>query len=147
MKCRKTWKTMPIYRSVLAILCPYPNDKCVISRSNNQYMKINLFTNHVHCHVSGSLHLDSVKSIVLDWNWRDKKFKRMADIVDTRKDLMLLLQTYLIPHIHASKCKIGILWVNRGSSCLNLSILLTVGFNIGLKTDFMEGLPTQLYCS
>nr|XP_011413518.2 uncharacterized protein C3orf26 homolog [Crassostrea gigas] len=58
---------------------------------------------------SGSLHLDSVKSIVLDWNWRDKKFKRMTDIVDTRKDLMLLLQTSLIPHIHASKCKIGIL--------------------------------------
>lgn len=145
MKCRKTWKTMPINRLVLAILCLYPNNKCIISRSYNQYMKINLLTNHVHCHVSGSLHLDSVKSIVLDWNWRDKKFKRMTDIVDTQKDLMLLLQTYLIPHIHASKCKIGILWVNR-RSCLNLSLLFTVGFNIGLKTDFIVGLPTQLYC-
>ncbi|XP_022293189.2 protein CMSS1-like [Crassostrea virginica] len=58
---------------------------------------------------SGSLHLDNVKSIVLDWNWRDKKFKRMADIVDTRRDLMLLMQTYLIQHIHKNKCKIGIL--------------------------------------
>lgn len=64
-----------------------------------------------HCHASGSLHLDNVKSIVLDWNWRDKKFKRMADIVDTRRDLMLLMQTYLIPHIHKNKCKIGILWL------------------------------------
>ena len=64
-----------------------------------------------HCHASGSLNLDNVKSIVLDWNWRDKKFKRMADIVDTRRDLMLLMQTYLIPHIHKNKCKIGILWL------------------------------------
>ncbi|XP_061177331.1 protein CMSS1-like [Saccostrea echinata] len=58
---------------------------------------------------NGSLHLDSVKSVVLDWNWRDKKFKRMADIIDLRKDLVVLLQTYIIPHIHANKCKIGIL--------------------------------------
>ncbi|XP_062577120.1 protein CMSS1-like [Saccostrea cucullata] len=58
---------------------------------------------------NGSLHLDSVKSVVLDWNWRDKKFKRMADIIDLRIDLMVLLQTFIIPHIHANKCKIGIL--------------------------------------
>lgn len=44
-----------------------------------------------YCYFLGLFYLDSVKSIVLDWNWRDKKFKRMTDIVDIRKDLMLLL--------------------------------------------------------
>lgn len=46
---------------------------------------------------------------MFDWNWRDKKLKRMADIIDIRKDLMVLLQSYLIPHVRAKKCKIGIL--------------------------------------
>ncbi|KAK3084721.1 hypothetical protein FSP39_018004 [Pinctada imbricata] len=57
----------------------------------------------------GALHLDSLFSVVLDWNWRDVKLKRMTDIPDVRKDLLLLLQTHVIPHVHHTKCKIGIL--------------------------------------
>ncbi|KAJ8314892.1 hypothetical protein KUTeg_007042 [Tegillarca granosa] len=56
-----------------------------------------------------SLHLKNVKTIVVDWNWRDIKSKRLIDIPEIKKDFMMLLQTFLIPHVHNTKCKIGLL--------------------------------------
>lgn len=56
-----------------------------------------------------ALHPDVIKAVVLDFNWRDVKSKRIIDIPDVKGDLLNLMKDYLIPHINSSKCKIGIL--------------------------------------
>ncbi|XP_052087457.1 protein CMSS1-like [Mytilus californianus] len=56
-----------------------------------------------------ALHPDVIKAVVLDFNWRDVKSKRIIDIPDVKGDLLNLMKDYLIPHINNSKCKIGIL--------------------------------------
>ncbi|KAL3882130.1 hypothetical protein ACJMK2_028501 [Sinanodonta woodiana] len=60
---------------------------------------------------SGHLKLEKLKALVLDWNWRDVKQRRLVDVPEVRSDLFVLLQTKLIPHIKSSvsSCKIGIL--------------------------------------
>lgn len=56
-----------------------------------------------------ALHLDDIKAVVLDYNWRDVKAKKIIDIPDIKKDLLNLMKEYLLPHIHNTKCKIAIL--------------------------------------
>ncbi|XP_046553973.1 uncharacterized protein C3orf26 homolog isoform X1 [Haliotis rubra] len=58
---------------------------------------------------SGSLKLDNLRYVIVDWNWRDIKFKRITDIPEVKKDFLELCKTHLIPHIRDSSCKIGIL--------------------------------------
>ncbi|XP_033741402.1 uncharacterized protein C3orf26 homolog [Pecten maximus] len=66
--------------------------------------------NRLHTLVkSGSLHLDNVAAVVLDWNWRDVKSKRMVDIPEIRGHLMDFMKDYMIPHISKNPCKIGML--------------------------------------
>lgn len=63
-----------------------------------------------HCLFSDALHLEDIKAVVLDYNWRDVKAKKIIDIPDVKKDLLNLMKEYLLPHIHNTKCKIAILW-------------------------------------
>ncbi|XP_069125299.1 uncharacterized protein C3orf26 homolog [Argopecten irradians] len=66
--------------------------------------------NRLHTLVkSGALHLDNVVAVVLDWNWRDVKSKRMVDIPEIRGHLMEFMKDYMIPHISKHSCKIGML--------------------------------------
>ncbi|XP_071113359.1 protein CMSS1-like [Haliotis cracherodii] len=58
---------------------------------------------------SGSLKVDNLRYVMVDWNWRDIKFKRIIDIPEVKKDLLELCKSELIPHIRDSSCKIGIL--------------------------------------
>ncbi|XP_021354062.1 protein CMSS1-like [Mizuhopecten yessoensis] len=66
--------------------------------------------NRLHTLVkSGSLHLDNVAAVVLDWNWRDIKSKRMVDIPEIRGHLMDFMKDFMIPHMSKNHCKIGML--------------------------------------
>ncbi|KAL8611452.1 hypothetical protein ACOMHN_014507 [Nucella lapillus] len=58
---------------------------------------------------SGSLKLKQTHAVVLDWNWRDIKLKRMADIPDVRRDLTKLLKEHFVDHIKNTTCRIAIL--------------------------------------
>ncbi|XP_077991760.1 protein CMSS1-like [Glandiceps talaboti] len=57
---------------------------------------------------SKSLHLRYLKYIILDWNWRDIKSKRLIDIPDIKKVFLELLLKSLIPHVQTSKAKFGL---------------------------------------
>lgn len=57
---------------------------------------------------AGCLHLEKVSCVVLDWNWRDVKQKRIIDIPDIKNDMMTLLKDFIIPHVKQEKCKIGL---------------------------------------
>ncbi|XP_072300888.1 protein CMSS1 isoform X2 [Eucyclogobius newberryi] len=41
------------------------------------------------------LHLQSLRYVVLDWNWRDQKLRRMVDIPEIKLDFMNLLEKFL----------------------------------------------------
>lgn len=56
----------------------------------------------------GSLSLNCLKLVMLDWNWRDVKMKRMLDIVDIRNSLMSLLKDFIIPSCKSNHTKIGL---------------------------------------
>ncbi|XP_025097805.1 protein CMSS1-like [Pomacea canaliculata] len=58
---------------------------------------------------AGCLKMDSVQAVVLDWNWRDVKLKRLVDIPDVRKDLVQLLRDFIIDTVHNTQCKIGLM--------------------------------------
>ncbi|CAI9560915.1 unnamed protein product [Staurois parvus] len=42
------------------------------------------------------LSLQSLKYIVLDWNWRDQKLRRMVDIPEVKKEMVELLDSGVI---------------------------------------------------
>ncbi|XP_076466631.1 uncharacterized protein C3orf26 homolog [Babylonia areolata] len=58
---------------------------------------------------SGSLKLDHVHAVVLDWNWRDIKLKRMVDVPDVRRDLTLLLKEHAVQHVTNTPCRVALL--------------------------------------
>ncbi|KAK7107199.1 uncharacterized protein C3orf26 homolog [Littorina saxatilis] len=58
---------------------------------------------------AGCLKLSSLHGIVLDWNWRDVKMKRMVDIPDVRRDLTLLLKEHALHKVKQTPCRIAIL--------------------------------------
>ncbi|KAK7503178.1 hypothetical protein BaRGS_00005443 [Batillaria attramentaria] len=58
---------------------------------------------------AGSLKLDNMLALVLDWNWRDVKLKRMVDIPDVKRDLTQLLRDFVVENVKNSHCKIAIL--------------------------------------
>ncbi|XP_060065423.1 uncharacterized protein C3orf26 homolog [Ylistrum balloti] len=103
----------------------FKSDECKIAKLFAKHFKLEeqqkFLTKRV-CHIgvgtpnrlhalmkSGSLHLDNIVAVVLDWNWRDVKSKRMVDIPEIRDHLMDLMKDYLIPHISKNHCKIGML--------------------------------------
>ncbi|XP_071801143.1 protein CMSS1-like [Asterias amurensis] len=56
-----------------------------------------------------ALNLSGTRYVVLDWNWRDVKFRRMCDIPELRADLFGLFEKYIIPQAkNGHKLKIGI---------------------------------------
>ncbi|XP_070556223.1 protein CMSS1-like isoform X2 [Ptychodera flava] len=57
---------------------------------------------------SKALNLRYLKYIILDWNWRDVKSKRLIDNVDVKKILVQLLSQHLIPQIKTGKTKLGL---------------------------------------
>lgn len=57
----------------------------------------------------GALQLESLVAVVLDWNWRDTKLKRMADIPEVRQDLVTFLKDHIIETVRGSPCKLALL--------------------------------------
>jgi len=59
---------------------------------------------------TGHLQLEDVSAVVVDWNWRDMKKRRLVDVPEIRAELASLLKSYLIPNMKLHlKCKIGML--------------------------------------
>lgn len=56
----------------------------------------------------GSLSLKHTKLVMLDWNWRNVKLKRMVDIPDIKKSLFDLLKNSIIPACKSDHVKIAI---------------------------------------
>ncbi|KAJ3591636.1 hypothetical protein NHX12_006768 [Muraenolepis orangiensis] len=54
------------------------------------------------------LTVQSLTHLVLDWNWRDQKYRRMADIPEIRVDLLKLLDTGKLRGCSDGKVKIGL---------------------------------------
>ncbi len=52
--------------------------------------------------ISSLMQADALKEeetyyVILDWNWRDVKLRRMVDMPEVRNDLFELLKKYIIP--------------------------------------------------
>ncbi|XP_050392943.1 uncharacterized protein C3orf26 homolog [Patella vulgata] len=58
---------------------------------------------------SGSLKLNKLEGIVLDWNKRDVKSKRMIDIPEVKQALLDLFKGGLVSAVHKSRCKFALL--------------------------------------
>ncbi|CAL8322815.1 unnamed protein product [Merluccius merluccius] len=54
------------------------------------------------------LTLQSLSHLVLDWNWRDQKFRRMVDIPEIKVDLLKLLDTGTLKACREGRVKIGL---------------------------------------
>ncbi|XP_056415263.1 protein CMSS1 isoform X2 [Hyla sarda] len=54
------------------------------------------------------LTLQSLKYLVLDWNWRDQKLRRMADIPEVKKEMLELLVSGPIAACREGSLKIGL---------------------------------------
>lgn len=60
--------------------------------------------------LTGHLKIDKLTALVIDWNWRDVKKRRVVDIPEIRGELATLFQQYLIPNIKTHlNCKVGML--------------------------------------
>ncbi|BFZ09828.1 hypothetical protein BsWGS_12867 [Bradybaena similaris] len=57
----------------------------------------------------GVLQLESLIAVVLDWNWRDTKLKRMTDIPEVRQDVVMLLKDFVIEAVKGSSCRLALL--------------------------------------
>ena len=56
-----------------------------------------------------ALNAEETQYVILDWNWRDMKLRRMVDVPEIRKDLFELLRKYIVPAARTSgKLKIGL---------------------------------------
>ncbi|RUS85959.1 hypothetical protein EGW08_006288 [Elysia chlorotica] len=99
--------------------------KCKVAKLFAKHMKVEeqkKFLSKTNCQVGigtpgrllllikqGVLQLESLVAVVLDWNWRDSKLKRLPDIPEIRKDLVLLLKDFLIETVRGSPCKLALL--------------------------------------
>uniref|UniRef100_A0AAX7VL43 Cms1 ribosomal small subunit homolog n=1 Tax=Astatotilapia calliptera TaxID=8154 RepID=A0AAX7VL43_ASTCA len=54
------------------------------------------------------LSLQALRYLVLDWNWRDQKLRRMVDIPEIKQDLMKLLESGVLARCKEDKVKIGL---------------------------------------
>ncbi|XP_061826983.1 protein CMSS1 [Nerophis lumbriciformis] len=54
------------------------------------------------------LNLQALRFLVLDWNWRDQKLRRMMDIPEIKVDFVKLLESGLIQQCKTNKVKIGL---------------------------------------
>ncbi|XP_075710553.1 protein CMSS1 isoform X2 [Rhinoderma darwinii] len=54
------------------------------------------------------LSLQSLKYLILDWNWRDQKLRRMVDIPEVKKEMVELLDSGLIVAAREGSVKIGL---------------------------------------
>ncbi|XP_070771216.1 protein CMSS1 [Enoplosus armatus] len=54
------------------------------------------------------LNLRALKYVVLDWNWRDQKLRRMVDIPEVKLDFMKLLEGGILTGCKEDKVKIGL---------------------------------------
>ncbi|GFR87391.1 protein CMSS1 [Elysia marginata] len=99
--------------------------KCKVAKLFAKHMKVEeqkKFLTKTNCQVGigtpgrllllikqGVLQLESLVAVVLDWNWRDSKLKRLPDIPEVRQDLVLLLKDFLIETVRGSPCKLALL--------------------------------------
>ncbi|XP_033002503.1 protein CMSS1 isoform X1 [Lacerta agilis] len=54
------------------------------------------------------LSMTSLKYVILDWNWRDQKLRRLIDIPETRKETIELLEMGLIKLCREGTVKVGL---------------------------------------
>ncbi|XP_008106030.1 protein CMSS1 isoform X1 [Anolis carolinensis] len=54
------------------------------------------------------LSLKSLKYVILDWNWRDQKLRRLIDIPEIRKETIELLETRVIKLCREDSVKLGL---------------------------------------
>ncbi|RVE58274.1 hypothetical protein OJAV_G00207640 [Oryzias javanicus] len=54
------------------------------------------------------LNLRALRYVVMDWNWRDQKLRRMVDIPEIKLDLMKLLDSGIFSACKEEKVKIGL---------------------------------------
>ena len=54
----------------------------------------------------GVLNLKKCRLIVIDWYWKDKKMRAIADIPEVKDDLNTLLRDILLPQMQSSKLKL-----------------------------------------
>ncbi|XP_031725229.1 protein CMSS1 isoform X2 [Anarrhichthys ocellatus] len=54
------------------------------------------------------LSLQALKYVVLDWNWRDQKLRRMMDVPEVKLDFMKLLQGGILNGCKENKVKFGL---------------------------------------
>ncbi|KAM4608374.1 protein CMSS1 isoform 2-T2 [Polymixia lowei] len=54
------------------------------------------------------LNLQALRYLVLDWNWRDQKLRRMVDVPEVKVDLLKLLDSGVLNTCRESKVKIGL---------------------------------------
>ncbi|XP_074550593.1 protein CMSS1 isoform X1 [Halichoeres trimaculatus] len=54
------------------------------------------------------LNLCALRYLVLDWNWRDQKLRRMVDIPEIKLDFMNLLESGILSGCKEGKIKIGL---------------------------------------
>uniref|UniRef100_H2YF06 Uncharacterized protein n=1 Tax=Ciona savignyi TaxID=51511 RepID=H2YF06_CIOSA len=52
--------------------------------------------------------LAHTRAVVIDWNWRDVKMKRLIDVREARSSLMSLLKDHVIPACKKYHVKIGL---------------------------------------
>ncbi|KAM4888649.1 protein CMSS1 isoform 2-T2 [Thomomys bottae] len=54
------------------------------------------------------LHLNPLKFLVFDWNWRDQKLRRMMDIPEIRKEVFELLEMGVLDLCKSGSLKLGL---------------------------------------
>uniref|UniRef100_A0A8C5GGC9 Protein CMSS1 n=1 Tax=Gouania willdenowi TaxID=441366 RepID=A0A8C5GGC9_GOUWI len=54
------------------------------------------------------LNLKALRYLVLDWNWRDQKLRRMVDIPEVKLDFLRLLESNVLTACKEDKVKIGL---------------------------------------
>ncbi|KAL2076510.1 hypothetical protein ACEWY4_027890 [Coilia grayii] len=54
------------------------------------------------------LSLEALKYVVLDWNWRDQKSRRMVDIPEVKPEMLKMLETGILQRCRNGDTKIGL---------------------------------------
>ncbi|XP_042565500.1 protein CMSS1 isoform X2 [Clupea harengus] len=54
------------------------------------------------------LSLEAVKYLILDWNWRDQKCRRMVDVPEVKVEMFKLLESGILPRCRDGDTKIGL---------------------------------------
>ncbi|XP_067849231.1 protein CMSS1 isoform X2 [Heptranchias perlo] len=54
------------------------------------------------------LSLQSLKYVILDWNWHDQKLRRLMDIPEVKQETLKLLETSIVPICKSGSVKLGL---------------------------------------